>query len=159
MPAIRSALVFPFPDPSGGFMDHVRVKIFPPLTDRAGHTIKYLQPRRSSVRLYFPLLTLAEARVGHGPLWLIEGEKKALAVAQLGLPAVGFCGIHAWHAARSRALIADFRHLQLRDRLIELLPDGDVATNVNVRWGARCLADALRTAGARPRLVRLPETA
>jgi hypothetical protein len=31
------------------------------------------------------------------PLYLVESEKKALAVAQLGLPAVAFCGIEGWH--------------------------------------------------------------
>ncbi len=30
--AIRSAMLIPFADPAGGFMDHVRLKIFPPLT-------------------------------------------------------------------------------------------------------------------------------
>ena len=37
-------MLFPFRAPAGGFMDHVRVKIFPALTDSSGHTIKYLQP-------------------------------------------------------------------------------------------------------------------
>ena len=31
VPAIRSALLFPFRSPQGGFADHPRVKIFPPL--------------------------------------------------------------------------------------------------------------------------------
>src|SRR6267378_2401062 len=53
VPAIRSAMLIPFPDPAGGFMDHVRVRVFPPFTDKSGHTVKYLQPRRSSNRLFF----------------------------------------------------------------------------------------------------------
>jgi len=32
LPVVRSAYVLPFPDPEGGFMDHVRLKVFPPLT-------------------------------------------------------------------------------------------------------------------------------
>ncbi len=43
--------------------------------------------------LFFPLLTMAAALRGDAPLWLVEGEKKALAVAQLELSAIGFCGI------------------------------------------------------------------
>ena len=35
--AIRSALLFPFRSAAGGFMDHVRVKVFPPRKDAAGH--------------------------------------------------------------------------------------------------------------------------
>src|SRR5262245_61648041 len=42
LPGIVSALLFPFPDPQGGFMNHVRMKIFPPLADRNRHAIKYL---------------------------------------------------------------------------------------------------------------------
>jgi hypothetical protein len=157
--AIRSAMLIPFPDPAGAFMDHVRMKIFPPLTGRRGHTVKYLQPRGSGVRLFFPLVTLDAVIHSDRPLWLVEGEKKSLAVAQLGLPSVGFCGIDAWHRAGSHDLISDFSFLQLRGRVVELIPDGDVATNPNVRWGARRLADALRATGARPRLVKLPKSA
>ena len=62
--------------------------------------MKYLQPRGSGARLFFTRPTLGESLEGTAPLWLVEGEKKALAVAQLGLPAVGFCGIEGWHAAR-----------------------------------------------------------
>ncbi len=123
-----SAMLIPFPDPFGGFMDHVRIRVFPPLTDRAGHSIKYLQPRRSGVRLFFPLPQMAEALNGPAPLWLVEGEKKALAVAQLGLPAVGFCGIEGWHLTGSRQLLPDFLWLRLGARVVELLPDGDWQT-------------------------------
>jgi hypothetical protein len=81
MPGVRSAMLIPFPNPAGGFMSHVRVKVFPTLTDRRGHLIKYLQPSRSGVRLYFPLLGMDEAIDGEAPLWFVEGEKKTLAVA------------------------------------------------------------------------------
>jgi hypothetical protein len=157
--AIRSAMLIPFPDPTGGFMDHVRLRVFPTITDHRGQTVKYLQPRRSGVRLFFPLRTLDAVLHGEGALWLVEGEKKSLAVAQLGLAAVGFCGVEAWHVSRSSELLPDFQYLSLRGRRIELLPDGDVATNSNVSWAVRRLADALRAQGARPRLVKLPESA
>jgi hypothetical protein len=48
--AIRSALLIPFPDHQGGFMDHTRLKVFPALRDGQGRTIKYLEPRHSGVR-------------------------------------------------------------------------------------------------------------
>src|SRR5215468_11133516 len=76
-PKIRSALLFPFRSPAGGFMNHVRVKIFPALTDGNGHAIKYLQPRRSGVRLYFVRRCLARVMQSDEPLWITEGEKKA----------------------------------------------------------------------------------
>jgi uncharacterized protein DUF3854 len=157
-PKIRSAMLIPYPDPAGSFFDHVRMKIFPPLpkdSTRGGGTVKYLQPPGSPVRLYFPLRSIAEL-AGATPMWLVEGEKKALAVAQLGLPAVGFAGIHAWHRADSRELIPDFGLVRLADRLIELVPDGDWRTNPRVLRGAIGLAMALQARGAQTRLVVLP---
>ncbi len=156
IPAIRSAMLIPFPAPAGGFMDHVRLKIFPPLTSKDGQTVKYLQPRGSGVRLFFPLPTLPELG-SHKPLWLVEGEKKALTVTQLGLPAVGFCGIEGWHLAGPQELIDDFDHARLMNRLVELVPDGDWRTNHNVARGTRRLAAALEARGASVRLVILPD--
>ena len=62
--------------------------------------MKYLQRRASGVRLYFPLATLDAVLHSAEPLYLVEGEKKALAVAQDGRPAIGISGIEGWHLAR-----------------------------------------------------------
>jgi hypothetical protein len=175
IPAITSALLFPFRSPAGGFMDHVRMKIFPTLAkvtrngtphwiaaadqrpeDIKHERVKYLQPKGSDPRLYFVSACLREGLEGDEPLWLVEGEKKALAVAQMGLPAVGFCGVEGWHVKGSRALLGDFAALRLRDRIIEVLPDGDYKTNEDVRRAVRRLGVALAEAGARPRAVLLP---
>jgi Domain of unknown function (DUF3854) len=155
-PDIGSALLFPFASPAGGFMDLARVKIFPALTDKDGHRIKYLQPRRSAPRLYFVRHCLHEVLEGHEPLWLVEGEKKALNVAQRGLPAVGFCGVEGWHAKGDRRLLEDFTAIRLRDRIVEVLPDGDYKTNPNVTRAIQRLGAALTAEGARPRVVLLP---
>lgn len=154
-PGVRSALLFPFRSPAGGFMDHVNLKVFPALTDPEGHTVKYLQGRGMPPHLYFTVLSLQALEADH-PLWLVEGAKKSLAVAQLGLPAIGFCGVEGWHRTGSRDLIPDFDAILLEGRIIELLPDGDVQTNPLVRQGVEQLALALRRRGARPRLVLLP---
>lgn len=155
-PGVVSALLIPFRSPAGGFMDHIRMKIFPSLKDKNGHTVKYLGPKGVGPRLYFPAPTLAALEDPSRPLWLVEGEKKSLAVAQLGLAAVGFAGIEGWHRAGSRELLPDFDAINLGGRLIELLPDGDVQTNPNVERGAMRLGHALRRRGARVRLVLLP---
>jgi hypothetical protein len=155
-PCVKSAYVLPFADPRGGWMNHPRLKIFPSL-ENAARTIKYLQPRCSPARLYLPLATLDAVLTSDAPLWCIEGEKKALAGAQLGLAAIGFCGIEGWHVAGTRSLLPDFDVIPLRERLVELVPDGDAQTNPNVARGAHRLADALAARGARVRLVRLPQ--
>jgi hypothetical protein len=157
-PKVVSALLFPFRSPTGGLMDHVRVKTFPGLTDEQGHSIKYLGPRGAGPRLYFAPATHGRVVQGAEPLWLVEGVKKSLAVAQVGLPAVGFEGIEGWHQRGSRDLLFDFDAIPLTGRTVELLPDGDVQTNPDVARGAARLAEALRRRGARARLVLLPAT-
>jgi putative DNA primase/helicase len=154
-PPVRSAMLIPFPDPRGGFLGHVRLKVFPSFQSRRGDTVKYLQPRWSGVRLFFALATLEDALAGAGPIWVVEGEKKALAVSQLGLPAVGFSGIEGWHLTGSRQLIPDFDCLPIRGRIFELVPDGDWRTNPAVERAGR-FAEALEARGARVRLVVLP---
>ncbi len=156
MPAIRSALLFPFRSPAGGFMDHVRVKVFPALTDADGHAIKYLQPRQTPPRVYFVASCLRAVLEGTGPLWCVEGEKKALAVAQLGLPAVGFCGVEGWHRKGEHRLLPDFDAIALAGRVVEVVPDGDFQTNPNVRRAVERFGEALCARGARPRAVLLP---
>ena len=153
---VRSAMLLPYPTPAGGWMEHVRVKVFPPFTGRDGHLVKYLGPRGWPPRLFFPLATLPAVLRGDGALWLVEGAKKSLAVAQLGLPAVGFEGVEAWHAKGSRELLGDFDAIRLRGRVVELVPDADVQTNAAVERGALRFAEALEARGARIRLVTLP---
>jgi len=156
IPSVRSAMLLPFRSPAGGFMDHVRVKIFPTLTDTDGHTVKYLQPKGSAPRLYFVASCLREVLEGETPLWCVEGEKKTISVARRGLPAVGFCGVEGWHIAGERRLLADFDAIRLRDRIVELLPDGDYQTNANVKRAVQRLGAALTMRGAQPRVVLLP---
>lgn len=156
-PQVMSGYLIPFPDPRGGWMDHIRFKIFPTFTDRRGSTVKYLGPRGAGPRLFFPLATMEAALQGSQLVYLVEGAKKALAVTQLGLAAVGFEGIEAWHRRGSSELLPDFDHLNLRGRSVELVPDGDWRTNPHVRRGAERLTEALGARGARPRLVVLPE--
>jgi hypothetical protein len=154
-PAVRHAYLIPFPDPRGGWMDHVRMKVFPPLSTDEG-TIKYLQPRRSGVRIYFPLATLDAVLRSADPLYIVEGEKKALSVAQLGLPAIGICGIEGWHLAGARALHPDLDDVGLRGRIVDVIPDGDWRTNPDVARAVRHLGSALDSRGAKARLVVVP---
>jgi hypothetical protein len=155
-PGVTSALLFPFRSPAGGFMDYVRVKVFPSLTDAAGHAIKYLQPRRSGVRLYFVASCLERVLRSDEPLWITEGEKKACCVAQLGYPVVGIVGVQGWHAKGSSLLLPDFHTIPLRGRVIELLPDSDYQTNPDVERAIRTLGAALAAHGAHPGVRLLP---
>jgi uncharacterized protein DUF3854 len=154
---VRSMMLLPFRAPAGGFMDFVRVKLFPALADADRHTTKYLQPRGSTPRLYFPAPTLRDGLADPArTLWCVEGEKKSLAVAQLGYCAVGFLGAEGWHVKDSATLLPDFDACRLRNRIVELLPDGDYRSNLHVKRAMHRFATALAARGARPRVRLLP---
>src|SRR5207245_631685 len=94
---VRSLMLLPYPDPAGGYFDEFQVKLFPALVDSAGHAVKYLQRRRSGPRAYFVRRVLPLVMDSSQPLFVVEGAKKVLAAVELGLGAVGFAGINAWH--------------------------------------------------------------
>jgi len=153
---IQSALLFPFRAPEGGFMDQVRMKIFPALTDSKGHSVRYLQPKRSPLRLYFVARCLRRVLEGDEPLWITEGEKKACCLAQLGFPAIGITGVQGWHGKGHTDLLPDFDAIPLVDRVVELLPDTDYQTNQDVALAINGLGIALGARGAKPFVRLLP---
>ena len=159
VPTVASLLLIPYPDPVGGYFDMFQVKLFPALVDAAGHSTRYLQPKGTTPRLYFVRSVLSMVIDPTKPIYLVEGAKKAIAAAQLGLAAVGFAGVHGWHVRGSRRLLDDFAQIPLGGRRVELVADGDVATNPAVEAGAADFAEALETAGARVRVVLLPVAA
>jgi hypothetical protein len=154
-PKVTSAYLIPFADPRGGWMDHIRLKVFPPHTDAQGRSVKYLQPKRSGVRLYFPLVMLPAVRQSTDPLYMVEGEKKALAVAQTNLPTVGLCGIDGWHVNRSAALHPDLDDVGFDGRVVHVLPDADHPPPPAVAHILRGLAEACTARGASEVLVHI----
>lgn len=157
--AVMSLMLIPYPDPAGGYFDMFQVKLFPPLQDADGHTVKYLQPRGSAPRVYFVRSVLPRVMDPSVALYLTEGAKKTCYAASLGLAAIGFSGIQAWHVRGSRELLNDFDRIPLDGRVVELTPDGDAATNPDVARGATAFGQALMERGAAVRLVVLPVAA
>ena len=161
-PGVVSAMLIPFADPAGGWMDFPRVKVFPTLERIRGkgkkrETIKYLQPKASGARLFFPLATMETVCTSLAPLYVYEGEKKAILMAQYyGYPTIGLCGVECWHTTGSDELLPDFDCIRLRGRVVKVIPDGDVETNRNVSRAVWRFGAALARRGAKPELVHLP---
>ncbi len=155
-PGVLSAYLLPFRSPARGFMDLVRMKIFPALTDKTGHSIKYLQPKGSAPRLYFVVSCLGEVLDSDRPLWIVEGEKKALAVAQLGVPTIGICGVHGWHRKGTFRLLDDFDEIPLLHREVNILPDSDYRMNAHVKHAIRTFGTQLAERKAVPLVRHLP---
>jgi hypothetical protein len=80
-----------------------------------------------------------------------------LSVAQLGLPALGICGIEGWHLAGARELHPDLDDVGLGGRVVNVIPDGDVRTNPAVHRAVQRLGTALAARGAEGKLVLVPE--
>jgi hypothetical protein len=154
---VRSAYLIPFAAPGGGWMNHVRMKVAPTFRDARGATVKYLQPKRSGVRVFFPVATLPAVRHAAAPLYVVEVEKKALAVAQTGLPTIGICGIQGWHRAGETTLHPDLDDVGLDRRIVYLIPDADYHTNPAVGRAVKDLAAACAALGAASvRIVQVP---
>ena len=126
-PEVTSAYLLPFPDPRGGWMDHVRMKVFPPHTDREGHGEI---PAAEGLRRADLLPARDARRVLHSdaPLYIVEGEKKALRSRR---PASRRRHLrHRGLAPRRReALHPDLDDVGLAGRVVNLIPDADVRTN------------------------------
>jgi hypothetical protein len=103
---VTSAYAIPYFSPGGGLMDIVRLKIFPPIKRKSG-LVKYLQPPGPNVRIFFPIMSMNAVLYSADDLYIVEGEKKALAVAQTGAAAIGIAGCEGWHVGGSEKLHPD----------------------------------------------------
>jgi hypothetical protein len=85
-PTNSPGLAFPYsPSNESGLKPYIRIKIDkPPVIN--GKPAKYLSPKGSSNRLYIPPGVEVVLKDTSKPLYLTEGEKKALKAWQEGLP-------------------------------------------------------------------------
>ncbi len=163
--ALGPCLAFPFRDAAGNVNGYLRVK---PTRPRAkdGKPVKYESPVGQPNRAYIPPGTVAALADSAETLIVTEGEKKALAADQHGLPCVGLVGVYGWQRKRprdadgkphgDRELIDGLAAVAWQGRTVHLCFDSDAATNPHVGRAVWHLAEALRRRGATVRVVRLP---
>lgn len=133
-----------------------RVKPDRPITLGGDKPAKYLSPKGAKVRMYFPPAVWAAVDDLSEPLFITEGEKKALKATQEGFPCLSIPGVTCWHKKDSDELHPDLGQVAWDDRRVYVVFDSDAASNENVRKNEEGLAAALRAAGAVPHVVRLP---
>lgn len=150
------ALVFPYSTHNGSAA-YTRVKLDKP--DKAGK--HYRSPAGQPNRLYIPsLLDRAILADSATPLWLTEGEKKALKACQEGLACLALPGVWSWKTRdyRDQSIpIADLDLVTWRGRTVYLVFDSDLAVKRSVRLAEWALAEELRRRGARVLAIRLPD--
>src|SRR5437899_12312350 len=102
---VRHVLVFPYDGAShDGLWRHtdqvVRCKLFPPVSDGQGHSVRYYQRGGTPPRLYIP----ARARVSLTdptlPLLITDGERKAPTPDLAGVASIGVDGPRRWLTRR-----------------------------------------------------------
>lgn len=164
---VKSVLVFPYYNITSGNSPYVttesefkRVKLFPPYKDGNGNLVKYLVKKGSKNRLYITKLASQVREDTATPLYITEGEKKALALSQNGLHGIGLSGLWSWKNKGSEDLIADFDRFEWFKRVIYLIPDNDFEHerhNHRLRIAVYQLALKLINSGAQVFLIRLPQ--
>jgi hypothetical protein len=153
-PRVDSVLVFLYPETD----DYWRCKLFPPPKNRKGQEVKYLQPKNSTNRLYFPPGVDLRADT---PIWVTEGEKKALKLTKEGFPCIGLGGVWSWrngsrgYRQGKGRVIRDLDLVGWVSREVTIVFDSDAATNTMVALAERELAMELAARGAKVYICRL----
>lgn len=144
---LGSGMVFPYRDLQGTVNCFARVR---PLSPRKkdGKPVKYEQPKGQKLRAYFPAECVAELRKPGVGIAITEGEKKALALAQIGEPTIGLGGVEC--GCKDGQLIDDLAQIDWngRDAFIVFDYDEKEQTRANVTAAKHRLAAALHAAGA-----------
>lgn len=154
-----SALVFPCLLPGHTEPYAVRLKpMYPRVEKRHGkeRKIKYEQPAGSGGYVYFPPRARQRSAYSSAErLTWVEGEKKSLALDQLGVATVGLTGVYNWSDAAHRhdtgedrllPLITD--HVTIAGRPHLICFDADAKDNEQVMTAAQRLAGVLLSLGA-----------
>lgn len=161
------AIAFPCYRPGRDQPELLRVRPDHPRTDRRKgreREIKYDQRAGTPVAVYYPPRTRRDRLRGDGIVVWTEGEKKALALDELGYCAIGLTGVYNAHDKAAKDARQGWKlHPWLREDLrIEgrehvIAYDADVSVKPDVMKAARRLAGMLLAAGARTvRMVAIP---
>jgi hypothetical protein len=152
VPDDTSGLVIPYPHAEG----YQRVRLFPPLTTVDGREQKFGQPVGSAVRLFVPPgLSLDQPDT---PLFIVEGELKALALWQIGFRAVALGGVYNFrtHALPADRLIPDLEAIPWEGLAAYLVPDSDAWEKDLVLLAVYRLARILEQRKAGVLIVKIP---
>jgi hypothetical protein len=144
------ALWFPYRDLNGDLNGFSRRRLRRPLPGKDGKPIKYLQPKGTGLRAYYPARTLDLLGKGSNTLYITEGEKKALLLSQCGWPAVGIGGIWCGCKPKTTELIDDLDALDAQGLAVYIVFDHDPkpSTRAEAWTAAQRLCTALLATGA-----------
>ena len=157
------ALAFPYYSLNGTPSDFQRWKLF--YGDEISDKPKYWQPKGSDPLPYFPALCAWQGLASDPtkPLLITEGEKKALAACQIGLPCIGIAGVWNWRTkldTGERLTLPGLDQFIWKGRTVELVPDSDAwrpEKEEDILRGFYALAMDLKDRGAMVSFVALQD--
>lgn len=161
---VESAYEIPYHNIDGSQNCANRLKLFPPIIDKDGHKRKYHQQASTDPQLYLPPL-LNWQKIASDPqqsIVITEGEKKAAALSQWGIPTIGAAGVWSWGQqldTGQRLVIPTLDLFVWKDRPVEITPDSDLWRPEKQQGlqGFYALAMELVSRGAHVVVVRLTE--
>lgn len=163
IPGLISAYIIPFPPFSDGYS---RLKGFyeegQELYADGRKKPRYIQRKGSPNRLYIPLSVFPILNNTSAPLYITEGEKKALKATQEGLPTIAITGLWNWKQSGTDELIDDFNLIAWAGRPVHVVPDSDWlepgkdGKPRNLKQAVLRLCWKLQERGAKTNIVMLP---
>jgi hypothetical protein len=147
------ALVFPFTDSTGSPTGFARIKPAKPRRNAEGKPVKYEQPQGEFARAYFTHQAIEALPSPENRIYITEGEKKALSMAEHIGPTIGLCGVWNWQAKRTegqdRQLIPDLAAINWAGREVVVVFDCDEELKPNVELAQIELCRVLERHGAK----------
>ncbi|MDQ3362400.1 MAG: phage/plasmid primase, P4 family [Actinomycetota bacterium] len=151
---LTPALAIPMWSPSD---EQVTCQIKPdrPRKGKKGKVVKYETPGGSKVRLDVHPSQNGRLRDAETPLWVVEGVKKADALASRGEVAVALQGVWCWK--RDGTPLEEWEEIVLHGRVVFVAFDSDVTANPKVQAALEGLVGFLESRGATTKIVYLPD--
>ena len=158
---VGSGLAIPYPGAAhSDGSPYARVRLDKPLPMGDGHTARYLTRKGEPPRLYVsPAMPAGWQGDPKLRLLVTEGEKKALAATQFGIPCLGIAGVWAWLVkgrSRSSRPLDDLDSITWQSRQVVVVGDSELREKKQAADGLRRLCRDLASRGARAGLLLLP---
>jgi len=151
---VKHAYLIPYADAEMDAEAFYRIKLFPAVLEGNGHHMRYYQPPGTVPRLFRPTGIRTVLVDPSRPLFVTEGEKKALKAHQEGVACVAFGGLWSWRLDGQP--LPDLDPVDWSDRETFLVPDSDVWTRPDLLRAVYALGKELETRGAKVNVVKLP---
>lgn len=123
-----------------------------------GKPVKYLRPKGETSRIFRPLELEADIlQDATKPLFITEGEKKAIKATQEGFNCIGVAGVWCWKSKHTDdSVIEDLKAINWKNRTVYIIPDNDYHEKTQVLNAFVKLGLKLASFGANAKLVSIP---